>query len=122
MDLNRNWGYHWGETGVSSSPCSDIYLGPAPFSEPETANIKNYLEGLPQIPALGHSIHSYSQLWLWPYGYNHNAFPDNWQEIKQLAEDASEALYNIHNTNFVPTNSANLCRCSYKLDVSITIT
>merc|ERR1711997_774180 len=24
VDLNRNWGYHWGESGVSNNPCSDI--------------------------------------------------------------------------------------------------
>merc|ERR1712156_615947 len=36
VDLNRNFGFHWGESGVSTSPCSDIYLGSAPFSEVET--------------------------------------------------------------------------------------
>merc|ERR1712223_1115086 len=77
VDLNRNWGFHWGESGVSTSPCSDIYLGSAPFSEVETTIMKNYVEGLPKIPALGLSIHSYSQLWLWPYGYDYSSRPDN---------------------------------------------
>jgi len=108
VDLNRNWGFHWGESGVSDSPCSDIYLGSAPFSEVETTNIKNYVEGLPKVPALGHSIHSYSQLWLWPYGYDYSSRPENWQEIKQLAEDAADALYDVHYTVFDPINSADL--------------
>jgi len=108
VDLNRNWGFHWGESGVSTSPCSDIYLGSAPFSEVETTIMKNYVEGLPKIPALGLSIHSYSQLWLWPYGYDYSSRPDNWQEIKQLAEDAADALYAVHGTVFDPINSADL--------------
>merc|ERR1711973_550218 len=68
VDLNRNWGYHWGEAGVSHNSCSDIYCGTGPFSELESQNIKNYVEALNPTPVLGHTIHSYSQLWLWPYG------------------------------------------------------
>ena len=107
-DLNRNWAYHWGESGVSDNPCSDIYCGKGPFSEMESTNIKNYVEALSPVPVLGHCIHSYSQLWLWPYGYDYNALPDNWQEIKKLAEDAADALYQVHGTVFDPINSADL--------------
>merc|ERR1712012_1130379 len=39
-DLNRNWGFHWGETGVSFDPCSEIYCGSAAFDQPESANIR----------------------------------------------------------------------------------
>jgi len=108
VDLNRNWGYHWGESGVSNNPCSDIYCGTGPFSEYESQNIKNYVEALSPKPVLGHCMHSYSQLWLWPYGYDYNALPDNWQEIKKLAEDAADALYQVHGTVFDPINSADL--------------
>jgi hypothetical protein len=41
----------------------------------------------------GHCFHSYSQLWLWPYGYAYNAYPENYKEIEQLAIDASDALF-----------------------------
>merc|ERR1719369_735236 len=108
VDLNRNWGFHWGESGVSNNPCSDVYCGSSAFSEIESINIKNYVESLNPTPVLGHCIHSYSQLWLWPYGYDYNAVPDNWQEIKKLAEDAADALYQVHGTYFDPINSADL--------------
>merc|ERR1712156_49142 len=108
VDLNRNWGYHWGEAGVSHNSCSDIYCGTGPFSELEIQNIKNYVEALNPTPVLGHSIHSYSQLWLWPYGYAYNAYPPNKAEIKKLAEDAADALYQVHGTVFDPINSAEL--------------
>jgi hypothetical protein len=44
---------------------------------------------------LGHCFHSYSQLWLWPYGYDYNAYPENYKEIEQLAIDASDALFQV---------------------------
>jgi len=32
-DLNRNWGFHWAETGVSFDPCSEVYCGSAAFDQ-----------------------------------------------------------------------------------------
>jgi len=108
VDPNRNWGFHFGESGTSNDKCSEIYPGPAAFSEKETTNIKNFVETLDPVPILGHCFHSYSQLWLWPYGYDYNAYPDNYKEIEQLAIDASDALFQVHGTVFDPINSADL--------------
>ena len=110
VDLNRNFGFQWGKTGVSHDPCSDIYCGSGPFSEVESLNIKAYLGPLRPFLALGHSVHSYGQLWLWPYGYDYSSRPDNWQEIKQLAEDAVQAIAKVNGTIFDPINSAELCK------------
>jgi len=108
VDPNRNWGFHWGESGVSHDKCSDVYCGPEAFSDIEMKNIRAFVETLDPVPVLSHCFHSYSQLWLWPYGYAYNAYPDNWKEIKHLAEDASDALYQVHGTVFDPINSAEL--------------
>merc|ERR1712002_105195 len=105
VDPNRNWGYHWGESGVSNDKCSDIYPGPKAFSEVEMQNIKNFVESLSPTPILGHCFHSYSQLWLWPYGYAYDMYPENKEEVQQLAIDASDALYQVHGTVFDPINS-----------------
>lgn len=35
VDLNRNWPNHWG-VGGSRDPCSEVFQGPYPFSEPES--------------------------------------------------------------------------------------
>lgn len=49
VDPNRNWGYNWmvpdeyGVTGSSTSPCSDVFAGTHPFSEPETAAVNQFL-------------------------------------------------------------------------------
>jgi hypothetical protein len=40
VDPNRNYGGLWGGGGASALPADDIYRGAAPFSEPETQNIR----------------------------------------------------------------------------------
>ncbi|XP_037784648.1 carboxypeptidase B-like, partial [Penaeus monodon] len=36
VDLNRNFDFYWGGVQASMDPCSDLYQGSNPFSEPET--------------------------------------------------------------------------------------
>ncbi|MCK4342055.1 MAG: hypothetical protein KAY37_10070 [Phycisphaerae bacterium] len=67
VDLNRNWAYGWGGGGSSGNPSSDIYRGTAPFSEPETTAVSNFVSADPNIVAFM-DYHSYSQLILWPFG------------------------------------------------------
>ncbi|XP_035795949.1 uncharacterized protein LOC118468822 [Anopheles albimanus] len=46
VHLDRNWGHRWGEgPGASRSRCSEDYAGPAPFSEPETRSLRDFLIG-----------------------------------------------------------------------------
>jgi len=108
VDPNRNWGFHYGESGVSHNKCSETYCGPEAFSEPETRNIRDFVTTLEPVPVLGHCFHSYSQLWLWPYGYDYNVYPENREEIEQLAIDTCDAIYQVHGTVFDPINSADL--------------
>jgi len=108
VDPNRNWGFHYGESGVSHNRCMETYCGPEAFSEVETRNIRDFVTTLDPVPILAHTFHSYSQLWLWPYGYAYNAYPENRAEIEQLAIDAADALYQVHGTVFDPINSADL--------------
>lgn len=67
VDLNRNWAYGWGGGGSSGDTSSLTYRGPAPFSEPETQAMSNFISSLPNIVA-HMDYHSYSQLILWPFG------------------------------------------------------
>ncbi|MBV9729148.1 MAG: zinc carboxypeptidase [Pseudonocardiales bacterium] len=73
-DLNRNWSDEWACCGGSSSnPGNDTYHGTAPFSAPETAQLRDWVNsrvvrGVQQITA--HiDFHSFSELVLWPYGF-----------------------------------------------------
>lgn len=68
VDLNRNWGYGWAQDNVGSSANSnsETYRGTAPFSEPETQNVRNFVLGRNFV--IAHNIHCYSNLFLWPWG------------------------------------------------------
>ncbi|MBN2803280.1 MAG: cellulose binding domain-containing protein [Deltaproteobacteria bacterium] len=44
VELNRNWGIEWGTRGaISTDHCSKDFIGPYPFSEPETRNISSFI-------------------------------------------------------------------------------
>lgn len=73
-DLNRNYGYRWGCCGGSSGrPSSRIYRGARPFSAPETAALRAFVNsrvvgGRQQIKAAV-TYHTLGRQVLWPYGY-----------------------------------------------------
>jgi carboxypeptidase T len=74
-DLNRNWGYHWGDLrgNVSRDRRSDAYRGPRAFSAPETRALRDFVDsrrigGAQQIKA-AIDFHSAAELVLWPFGY-----------------------------------------------------
>jgi hypothetical protein len=81
-DLNRNYSYKWGCCGGSSgSTSSETYRGPSAFSAPETARLRDFINGrviggVQQIKT-SISFHTYSELILWPYGYTYTAVPSD---------------------------------------------
>lgn len=80
VDLNRNYGYNWGCCGgSSSSPISDVYRGPAAFSEPETQAVRDFVLVHPDITA-AITFHTYGELILYPFGYTYADQPDDMPE------------------------------------------
>lgn len=67
VDLNRNYSFRWGTGGSSNRPKSSVYMGPKPFSEPETIALKNFIERHPNILTML-SFHTFSELILYPWG------------------------------------------------------
>ncbi|MEQ2158662.1 hypothetical protein GOODEAATRI_014759, partial [Goodea atripinnis] len=55
--------------GASSNPCSDSYHGPSAHSEIEVKNIVNLIQSHGNFKSFI-SVHSYSQLLMYPYGYS----------------------------------------------------
>ncbi|OXA50734.1 Carboxypeptidase B [Folsomia candida] len=99
VDPNRNWGFHWAEQGSSTDPCSDIYHGPRAFSEPETLSVARAIKARPNIK-LYLTFHSYSQLWLVPYGYARNTRPVDYNELVRLAQVGKNALSATYGTSY----------------------
>ena len=72
VDLNRNYGYLWGTGGSSIMQDSDTYMGPAPFSEPESQAIRDFVGDHLNLKVLL-TYHTYSELILYPWGYTKDA-------------------------------------------------
>ena len=70
VDLNRNYDYYFGEDnkGSSGSPCDEQYRGEYPFSEPETKNIKNFVDIHPDIK-ITFNYHAWGNLIITPFNY-----------------------------------------------------
>ncbi|XP_035204322.1 carboxypeptidase A1-like [Oxyura jamaicensis] len=98
VDPNRNWNAGFGGSGSSSNPCSETYHGPYADSEPEVEAIVNFVKNHGNIKAFI-SIHSYSQLLLYPYGYTTTPVPDK-EELHQVAEEAVAALSSLYGTKY----------------------
>jgi carboxypeptidase T len=72
VDLNRNFDFLWNSgIGTSSSQSSETYKGSAPFSEPETKNVKYLFDSYSSIRYYL-DIHSYSGLILYNWGIDNN--------------------------------------------------
>jgi len=67
VDLNRNYDWGWGGEGASSNPNASTYHGPAPFSEPESQAVRDFLTSRKNIRIVV-SYHTFSELILYPWG------------------------------------------------------
>jgi carboxypeptidase T len=98
-DLNRNSSFAWGSAGSSAEPCYQTYRGKSPASDLETQAIQDYVASLfpdqrgPLITDAAPltttgiliSLHSYSNLVLWPWGYTDASAP-NAAQLTQLGQ------------------------------------
>jgi len=98
-DANRNFGYMWGTGGSSSDPCSDTYMGASPFSEIETANMRDWLTANKDMIKFYNNIHSYSQLILLPWGFSYDE-PDNQDDLYRVASTCNDDLYAVHQKTY----------------------
>jgi len=112
-DLNRNHSFHWG--GASAAPCNEVYQGPSAASEPETSAIQNFVSSLfpdqrgpaDTDPAPANTtgifitLHSYSELVLWPWGWTYTDAPNHVQ-LQTLGRKL--AFFN----NYIPQQSTEL--------------
>nr|UPI76685.1 M14 metal carboxypeptidase 8 [Antheraea yamamai] len=98
VDLNRNFGYGWGEKGEEGSsedPGNIFYRGPKPFSEPETAAVQRVITDSPTTFKVFLSFHSYGEVIIFPWGYTEDPCPD----YVELLEGGTAMAKAIHETN-----------------------
>lgn len=98
VDPNRNWDAGFGGPGSSSSTCSESYRGPSVNSESEVKAIVDYVKKHGNIKAYI-SIHSYSQMLLYPYGYT-SAVAKDQAELHDVSKRAVASLTSLYNTSY----------------------
>uniref|UniRef100_A0A8C8BI16 Carboxypeptidase A2 n=1 Tax=Otus sunia TaxID=257818 RepID=A0A8C8BI16_9STRI len=84
VDPNRNWDAGFGGPGASNNPCSDSYHGPSANSEVEVRSVVNFIKNHGNIRAFL-TLHSYSQLLMYPYGYKCTEPADHAELVRQNA-------------------------------------
>ncbi|XP_017821251.2 carboxypeptidase B [Callithrix jacchus] len=98
-DLNRNFDAGWCKIGASQNPCDETYCGTAAESEKETKALADFIRNnLSSIKAYL-TIHSYSQMMLYPYSYDYKLGTNN-VELNALAKAAVKELATLHGTKY----------------------
>ncbi|XP_007889943.1 carboxypeptidase B2 [Callorhinchus milii] len=104
-DLNRNWDVNWCGKGASKDPCSQIFCGEYPESEPEVKAVATFFrQRLNHIKSYI-SVHSYSQMLLFPYSYTTSNSRDH-AELHHVAQKAVNVLKSVHHTSYTYGTSA----------------
>ncbi|KAL5115438.1 hypothetical protein ACEQ8H_006659 [Pleosporales sp. CAS-2024a] len=102
-DINRNWPNHWDQRGgASTSPCDEDYRGPSAADGTETKALKAFTDSIAAGKGLQlyMDIHSYSQLWMYPYGYTCSGTVANAAKYQSLTNGAIAAVQAVHGTVF----------------------
>ncbi|WP_455359679.1 M14 family zinc carboxypeptidase [Streptomyces sp. SYSU K21746] len=101
VDLNRNNSSHWGGASTSSNPCDQVYKGPSADSESENKALQAlYRKLFPDTRATGDTaaaaadtkgmfvtMHSYSNMVLFPWGFNAATDAGNDAPLRQMAKE-----------------------------------
>ncbi|KAM5333191.1 mast cell carboxypeptidase A [Glossophaga mutica] len=105
-DLNRNFNVSWNSFPTTKNPCEDTYPGPAPESEKETRAVTDFIQShLKSIKAYI-TIHSYSQMLLFPHGYT-SKLPPKYEELTKVSKIGTDVLSTRYETHYIygPTAS-----------------
>lgn len=95
-DPNRNFDFHWMESGASQLACAETYAGATPFSEVECRNLRDQILAASQA-VVYLTFHSYGQYWLYPWGYA-AVDTDDVVELAALAQSSADALEAVYGT------------------------
>nr|UYZ39184.1 carboxypeptidase A2-like [Pampus argenteus] len=98
VDPNRNWNAGFGGAGASRNPCSDAYHGPSAHSEIEVKNVVNLIQSHGNFKSFI-SVHAYSQLLMYPYGYSCKDAPDQ-PELDSVGRAAVTKLTSLYGTRY----------------------
>ncbi|KAH6668222.1 hypothetical protein B0J14DRAFT_157534 [Halenospora varia] len=103
-DINRNWPFQWSFPGGSSTnPCAQDYRGVTAGDSPENKVLVAQINALQKSQGvqLFIDVHSYSQLFMTPYGYSCDALSAKNDVYQSLAKGTSAAITAVYGTKYV---------------------
>ncbi|NWI13176.1 CBPB2 Carboxypeptidase, partial [Crypturellus soui] len=100
-DMNRNFDAQWCGKGASSYACHETYCGPYPESEPEVRAVARFLRNHKDILKAYITMHSYSQMVLFPYSYTTNRSKDH-DELDGLANRVAKVIKRTTRKTYKP--------------------
>lgn len=98
-DPNRNYNFHWAGSGSSRDECSLIYAGPKAESEIEVRYLSQLMYRNRERIVMYLSLHSFSQVILWPYGYG-NIAPPNEEDLRVVASAGIAGIRSHRGTSY----------------------
>jgi carboxypeptidase T len=119
IDLNRNYDFQWrlpedeacpkitDDIGASDDPRNEIYRGPKPNSEPEVKAIQSLMDDPTRHFRALIDYHNYSQLVLYPWGYQPHPAPDE-RTLSMLAEKISSEIFARNRKIYTPQQAVDL--------------
>ncbi|KAK1860206.1 hypothetical protein I4F81_002795 [Pyropia yezoensis] len=101
VDLNRNWGMDWGGPHATSTddPCSAVFTGAAPFSEPETAAVRDLLTAHDGVVGFL-DFHAYGQLVLGAWAHA-DAAPAHLPDERAYGAAVTAGVNAVHGAGYL---------------------
>lgn len=97
-DANRNFDIgSFCRTRASSNPCQETYCGDYAFSEPESRAVRDALWATRGRTEFYFSVHSFGQLWMFPYAYSGDPVPE-YNQLMNISLRAKEAIKKVQGT------------------------
>ncbi|KAH7321986.1 hypothetical protein BKA65DRAFT_91804 [Rhexocercosporidium sp. MPI-PUGE-AT-0058] len=113
-DVNRNWPYQWAVPGgASTNPCDETFKGLAAGDATENKVLLAYTNKIAAAQGLQLyiDVHSYSQLFMTPYGYSCTAVAPNSATLNSLARGVATAIKAVYGTSYT---SGPICSTIYQ--------
>jgi len=104
-DLNRNYAYRWNSGGSSNNPCSETYLGTAPWDNAETRNLQTY--ALNNNIVIQTDVHAYGQMWMHPWGWT-TALSSDDAAMSGAGKATVAAIQGVNGLRFAEGSIANV--------------
>ena len=119
VDLNRNYDFQWrlrgddpcprysDDMGGSDDPDNEIYRGPKAGSELEVKALKSLVNDPQRHFRAELDYHNYTQLILYPWGYQSDHAPDG-PTLAQLARRMSDEIFAVNRQVYQPQQAISL--------------